>query len=273
METLVHQNVPVICFCALSAFVVGLSGIVPLFFIPLTTAKHLDPKGLKSLNRWLSYAAGSLLGEVFIHLLPEIWSSHTSMFFVFSLKNQNVTALDTNLLSLKCLVAGLLFFFTVEKIFAQDTGTKQVDGYLNLFANIIDNFTHGIAIGGSYLVSFRLGLVTTLCILIHEIPHEMGDFVILLRSGFTRWQAVKGQLTTASGCLFGAMLALALNNTPSGWSAEWILPFTSGGFLYIALVSLIPDLLKEGSARESLVHVILILLGLTTMLVMAMALD
>ncbi|TGZ56952.1 hypothetical protein CRM22_010052 [Opisthorchis felineus] len=257
MESPVPQNVPVICFCALSAFVVGLSGIIPLFFIPLTTAKHLDPKGLKSLNRWLSYAAGSLLGEVFIHLLPEIWSSHTC----------------TSLLSLKCLVAGLLFFFTVEKIFANDTGTKQVDGYLNLFANIIDNFTHGIAIGGSYLVSFRLGLVTTLCILIHEIPHEMGDFVILLRSGFTRWQAVKGQLTTASGCLFGAMLALALNNTPSGWSAEWILPFTSGGFLYIALVSLIPDLLKEGSARESLVHVTLILLGLTTMLVMAMAMD
>uniref|UniRef100_A0A183AP87 Peptidase_M50 domain-containing protein n=1 Tax=Echinostoma caproni TaxID=27848 RepID=A0A183AP87_9TREM len=68
-----------------------------------------------------------------------------------------------------------------------------IEGYLNLFANVVDNFTHGVAIGGSYLVSLRLGILTTICILVHEVPHEMGDFVILLRNGFTRWQAAKAQ--------------------------------------------------------------------------------
>lgn len=85
---------------------------------------------------------------------------------------------------------------------------KHISGYLNLIANVIDNFTHGLAVGGSFLVSFRLGVLTTFAILIHEIPHEVGDFAILLRSGFNRWDAARAQLLTASGGIFGAMFAV-----------------------------------------------------------------
>lgn len=85
---------------------------------------------------------------------------------------------------------------------------KHISGYLNLLANSIDNFTHGLAVGGAFLVSFRLGALTTLAILVHEIPHEVGDFAILLRSGFNRWDAARAQLLTAGGGIFGALVAV-----------------------------------------------------------------
>ncbi|KAA0195269.1 Zinc transporter ZIP13 [Fasciolopsis buskii] len=224
--------------CIVSAFVVGLSGIVPLLFIPLRAAKRLDGTNAHILNRWLSYATGSLLGEVFLHLLPEAWDSSSAEAFDHYCHRASFWAL-----------VGILFFFIIERLASCEVEAKQVEGYLNLLANVIDNFTHGVAIGGSYLVSLRLGILTTICILVHEIPHEMGDFVILLRNGFTRWQAAKAQLVTASGSTFGAALTLAVNRTSSGLSIRCILPFTAGGFLYIALVSLVPDLLKSNSTK------------------------
>lgn len=88
------------------------------------------------------------------------------------------------------------------------TFSLQITGYLNLLANSIDNFTHGLSLGGAFLVSLRLGLLTTFAILIHEIPHEVGDFAILLKSGFTRWDAAVFQILTAGGGLIGAMAAI-----------------------------------------------------------------
>ncbi len=70
----------------------------------------------------------------------------------------------------------------------------QVAGYLNLAANCIDNFAHGLAVGGAFLVSPRAGLVTTGCILCHEIPHEIGDFAILMNSGFSGADAARAQV-------------------------------------------------------------------------------
>lgn len=84
----------------------------------------------------------------------------------------------------------------------------QITGYLNLAANCIDNFTHGLSLGGAFLVSFRSGCFTTFAILMHEIPHEVGDFAILLKSGFSRWDAAKFQFLTAGCGLIGSFLAI-----------------------------------------------------------------
>ncbi len=129
---------------------------------------------------------------------------------------------------------------------------------MNLLANFIDNLTHGAAIGGSFAVSPLVGVTTLAGIIIHEIPHEMGDFAILLRSGFDRWQATKAQIMTGLGGILGACLALFYSNSVHSMSSFlsyffklvilgtlWVLPFTSGAFLYIALVKTVPDLLKE----------------------------
>lgn len=82
-------------------------------------------------------------------------------------------------------------------------------------ANSFDNFTHGLAVGGSFLVSFPHGVLTTLAILLHEIPHEVGDFAILLRSGFSRWDAARAQIVTASTGVMGALTAVALSGAAS----------------------------------------------------------
>ena len=123
------------------------------------------------------------------------------------------------------IIAGLIVFMVIEMIMSEDdsavkecsretssTGSDGSDngiaisGYLNLMANIVDNFTHGLAIGGSYRNSTRLGHLTTLAILLHEIPHEISDFAILLRAGFDRWGAAKAQILTASGSVFGTIV-------------------------------------------------------------------
>lgn len=69
----------------------------------------------------------------------------------------------------------------------------ETAGYLNLIANGFDNFTHGLAVGASFLVGFKVGLLTTFVIIIHEIPHEICDYAILVKSGFNRWDAVRGK--------------------------------------------------------------------------------
>lgn len=149
---------------------------------------------------------------------------------------------------------------------------KHISGYLNLIANVIDNFTHGLAVGGSFLVSFRLGVLTTFAILIHEIPHEVGDFAILLRSGFNRWDAARAQLFTASGGIFGAMFAVLFSGG-IGEKTNWILPFTAGGFLHISMVTILPELLKETSLKESLKQTIALLFGIVLMAVLTILCD
>ncbi|KAM5138216.1 zinc transporter ZIP13-like [Mantella aurantiaca] len=100
------------------------------------------------------------------------------------------------------------------------------------------------------LPSVKVGILTTAAILLHEIPHEVGDFAILLRAGFDRWSAARMQLMTAMGGILGAGFAVCAQSPKgAGETVAWILPFTSGGFLYIALVNVLPDLLAEESMR------------------------
>lgn len=145
--------------------------------------------------------------------------------------------------------------------------SKKIAGYLNLLANSIDNFTHGLAVAGSFLVSFRHGVLATFAILLHEIPHEVGDFAILLRSGFSRWDAAKAQLLTASAGLLGAVVAIGGSGVTSAMEARtsWIMPFTAGGFLHIALVTVLPDLLQEKDWTESVKQFCALILGIAVM--------
>lgn len=102
-------------------------------------------------------------------------------------------------------------------------------GYLNLLANSIDNFTHGLSVGGAFLVSTRLGITTTLAILCHEIPHEFSDFGIILNAGFSRYKAAALQLITAGGGLLGALFALMCSGSAN--SIGKLLPEVSNIFI------------------------------------------
>uniref|UniRef100_A0A8C6D8N9 Zinc transporter ZIP13 n=1 Tax=Moschus moschiferus TaxID=68415 RepID=A0A8C6D8N9_MOSMO len=224
----------------LGSLMVGLSGVFPLLVIPLEMGTTLRSEaGAQRLKQLLSFALGGLLGNVFLHLLPEAWAYANSA----SSGGEGQSLQQQQQLGL-WVIAGFLTFLVLEKLFLDSKGKEeasQVSGYLNLLANTIDNFTHGLAVAASFLVSKKIGLLTTMAILLHEIPHEVGDFAILLRAGFDRWSAAKLQLSTALGGLLGACFAICAQS-PKGVeeTVAWILPFTAGGFLHIALVNVLP---------------------------------
>lgn len=136
----------------------------------------------------------------------------------------------------------------------------KVAGYLNLAADFSHNFTDGLAIGASYIAGQNVGIVTTITILLHEVPHEIGDFAILVQSGVSRKNAMLLQLSTAIGALAGTALSLFAQDNYEIFAAHWVLPFTAGGFIYIALVSVIPELLEE--EKPSLMQTFLQLLAM-----------
>lgn len=143
----------------------------------------------------------------------------------------------------------------------------SVSGYLNLAADFTHNFTDGLAIGASYLAGNSIGIITTITILLHEVPHEIGDFAILIKSGCSKRKAMALQLLTAVGALSGTIIALLGTN---GEAAPWVLPFTAGGFIYIATVSVLPELLEESTKLyQSLKEIAALLAGVGLMVIIA----
>lgn len=143
-----------------------------------------------------------------------------------------------------------------------------IAGYLNLAADFTHNFTDGLAIGASYLAGNSIGIVTTITILLHEVPHEIGDFAILIKSGCSKSKAMMLQLITAIGALAGTTLALI--GAGNDAAASWVLPFTAGGFIYIATVSVLPELLEESTKLwQSLKEISALLAGVGLMVIIA----
>lgn len=144
----------------------------------------------------------------------------------------------------------------------------KISGCLNLVADFLHNFTDGLAIGASYLAGTSIGFVTTFTILLHEIPHEIGDFAILIQSGYSKRKAIMLQLITAVGALLGTCVSL-LAEGMGDLATMWILPFTAGGFIYIATVSVIPELLTDTKFGQSVKEIIALLLGVYMMVLIA----
>ncbi|XP_015510826.1 protein catecholamines up [Neodiprion lecontei] len=144
----------------------------------------------------------------------------------------------------------------------------KIAGYLNLAADFTHNFTDGLAIGASYLAGNKIGITTTVTILFHEVPHEIGDFAILIQSGVSRKKAIWLQLSTALGAVTGTCVSL-LAEGMGDFATSWILPFTAGGFIYIATVSVIPELLSDTKFWQSIKEIIALLFGVFIMVQIA----
>ncbi|XP_053148636.1 zinc transporter SLC39A7 isoform X2 [Hemicordylus capensis] len=144
----------------------------------------------------------------------------------------------------------------------------RVAGYLNLAADFAHNFTDGLALGASFLAGSTVGAVTTLTVLLHEVPHEVGDFAILVQSGCSKRKAMKLQLVTALGALAGTVCSLLAEGVGEAATA-WILPFTAGGFIYVATVSVIPELLRDSGPVQSLLEVLGLVAGVAMMVFIA----
>lgn len=137
-------------------------------------------------------------------------------------------------------------------------------GYMNLIGDGVHNFIDGLIIAAAFLLNIKLGLVTTLAVALHEIPQEIGDFGVLLYSGWKKKKALIANfltaLTVVAGGLFGYFLAGKIDNL-----ILFLMPFAAGGFLYIAASDLMPEIRKEPSLKKSLASFLIFLLGVLFM--------
>jgi zinc and cadmium transporter len=205
----------------------------------------------------VSLAAGAMFGDTFIHLLPESFQKGAETFVPS--------------MSVLC---GILAFFILEKFLLwrhqhtlESSNRIQPLGYLNLIADGVHNLIDGMMIGASYLVSLPIGIATTLAVVFHEIPQEIGDFGILLNAGFTKRRALFFNFLSATLALLGTALALVIGSTLESFSAV-MLPFTAGGFIYIAGSDLLPELQKELAPTKSLLQFVAIAAGIGLMLIL-----
>ena len=143
-----------------------------------------------------------------------------------------------------------------------DNPSIRLSGYLNLIADFTHNITDGLAMASSFYASPTLGATTTMAVFFHEIPHEVGDFALLIQSGFSKRAAMGAQFITALGALLGTVIGILIQeyggNSNSGdsfgpgilgTSLQWgdlLLPFTAGTFLYVGTVAVIPEMLETG---------------------------
>jgi len=155
-----------------------------------------------------------------------------------------------------------------EEAVQEEEEDIKVAGYLNLAADCFHNFTDGLAVGASFLAGESIGMITTLTILFHEVPHEIGDFAILIQSGVPRNKAIMLQLLTAVGAITGCAVSLILGGATEA-AASLTLPFTAGGFIYIATVHVIPELLEGASFKQSMMEVMAMLAGIGMMIIIA----
>ena len=191
-----------------------------------------------------------LLGGAFFHLLPESMASGEPSLFIYVL-------------------LGIMIFFLIEKFLHWRHCHKghcdaHTFTYLNLIGDGIHNFIDGMIIAASFVTDMRLGVITTLAVAAHEIPQEIGDFGILVYGGFSKSKALLFNLLSALTAMAGAVIAYYLFNQIV-WLKGFLIPFTAGGFLYIALVDLIPELHKETGKDNMALQFITIIGGLLLM--------
>jgi zinc and cadmium transporter len=231
-----------------SVAIVSLISLVGVFTLMLSTKK------LESyLLLLVSFSAGALLGDAFLHLLPETFER-----FGFGIW-----------ISVYVLL-GILVSFSVEKFIhwrhchiPSSTTHVHSFAYMNLFGDSIHNFIDGLVIGASYLASIPVGIATTLAVVFHEIPQEMGDMGVLIHGGFARKRALLLNFVTALTAVAGSVIALLLGTSEG--SLQFLLPFAAGGFIYIAAADLIPEIHKECDTKKSLAHMVTIVLGMAVM--------
>jgi zinc and cadmium transporter len=143
----------------------------------------------------------------------------------------------------------------------------EVFAYMNLLGDAVHNLLDGVVIVSAYALDISVGVATTIAILFHEIPQEMGDFGVLVHGGLSRKKALFFNFVTALTALIGALLTIVLINFAQQLTV-FLIPFSAGTFIYIAGSDLIPQLHKENEIRDSLLQLVFFSLGISVMLVL-----
>jgi len=208
----------------------------------------------------ISLAAGALLGDAFIHLIPEAFEEAEP------------------LLVSGVILAGFFTFFVLEKFlhwhhshgddeFSPEHAKIHPVGHLVILSDGMHNLIDGIAIGAAFLISTEVGIATTIAIALHEIPQEIGDFGLLLHAGFSRAKALMMNFFSALTAFLGVGLVFWLAESIEV-ATPLIAAFAAGNFIYIAAADLVPELHKTTGARKSTLQFVTILIGLAAMVML-----
>lgn len=208
----------------------------------------------------ISYAIGALLGAVFLEILPH------------ALEHGDPHRMTATVLF------GILAFFVLEKLVlwrhchhdhceAHDAHPPAHDhgrsGLLILIGDTFHNFVDGVLIAAAFLEDTQLGIVTALAIIAHEIPQEVGDYLILLHSGYSKWRALAFNLLSSLATLVGAMLAYFALSALQEW-VPTMLGLAAASMIYVAVADLIPGLHKRPEIKATIQQVSLIALGVAS---------
>lgn len=214
----------------------------------------------KMVDRMVSLSVGILLSTSLLHALPEAFESDADTHTLFA-----------------ALLAGLLAFFLLEKFailrhshhyegdghgheHGHDAHEAGKSGWMILVGDGLHNFTDGILIAAAFLADPTLGLVTALAIIAHEIPQEIGDFIVLLNAGFTRSRAYAYNLICSAMSIVGGVVGYLMLERGMQW-IPYVLVFASSGFIYIAVSDLMPQMQRRATMRETIPQIVLIALG------------
>lgn len=224
-------------------------------------------------NALVSYAIGALLGAVFLDILPEAIKLTT-----------NPAVLSGTVL------AGILLFFTLEKLLlwrhchhdhcevhepheppaTQGSHAHGRSGMMIMVGDTFHNFVDGVIIAAAFLTDVHLGVVTALAIIAHEIPQEVGDFMILLHSGYSKAQALTLNLVSSLATLVGGVLAYFALQSMQG-AVPTLLALAAASMIYVAVADLIPGLHQRTRLRDTVEQVSLIVAGVSSIFLVNLA--
>lgn len=215
----------------------------------------------QQVERWMpvmvGFATGALLAVSFFDLLPESFAALGGVAPMY-------------------ILAGLLVFLLFEQVLhlhhehrndCDDCKPKSVTGYSILLVDGLHNFLDGVLVASAFLISPAVGVATTTAVVVHEIPQELGDYAVLVHSGFKPARALLWNLLSALLAILGGLFGyFFLNN------AERLTPYFvavgAGGLMYIALVDLLGEIRAHGKTRERWAQILAMLVGLALLLVL-----
>ena len=229
-----------------ATIIVSLAAIVGVFSL-FWSRKSLD----KILLVLVGFSAGALLSGAFFHLLAEA-IEETDSTLVFAI-----------------MFLGFALFFLIERFLHwhhchQGVCDTHPVTYLILIGDGIHNFIDGLIIAASFLIGVEFGIITTIMIIGHEVPQEIGDFAVLIYGGFSRAKALFFNFISQATAILGGIIGFLMAAQTE--FVVFLLPFAAGGFIYIAASDLIPELHKESNMKKSLVSFLFFLFGIAFLL-------
>lgn len=235
-------------YTLLSVFLVSLVSLVGVFTLGIK-----EDLLRRILHYLISFSAGALLGDVFIHVLPEISQKGF-----------------TPLVGIYFLIGIVIFFLLEKSILWYHTHddedhehAKNSFIWVSIIGDSLHNFTDGLVIAASFLVSIPLGIAATLAVVFHEIPHEIGHFAILIHGGWSKGKALLYNFGSALTSVLGALIVLVIARDFD--APQLLLALAGASFIYLSMSDIIPELHKERSVVKSIWQIVWFIFGVAIM--------